>query len=84
MCMERKITHTVNEEAREEIQYYHRICAVTVVSSAFPIPLGIRFQKKGETKWPVVWTYCVSRSNSWGSGLWMCWWPMLSICKRRS
>ena len=35
-------------ELREEIQYYHRICAVTVVSSAFPIPLGIRFQKNGE------------------------------------
>lgn len=49
-CMERKVTHTVNGEAREEIQYYHRICAVTVVSSAFPIPLGIRFQKNGENE----------------------------------
>jgi hypothetical protein len=49
-CMERKVTRTVEGEAREEIQYYHRICAVTVVSSAFPIPLGIRFQKKGENE----------------------------------
>jgi hypothetical protein len=47
-CMERKVTHTVEGELREEIQYYHRICAVSVVSSAFPIPLGIRFQKNGE------------------------------------
>jgi len=47
-CMERKVTHLVEGEPREEMQYYHRICAVTVVSSAFPIPLGIRFQKNGE------------------------------------
>jgi hypothetical protein len=47
-CMERKIIHVVEGEPREEIQYYHRICVVTVVSSAFPIPLGIRFQKNGE------------------------------------
>jgi hypothetical protein len=46
--MERKVTHLVQGEPREEVQYYHRICAVTVVSSAFPIPLGIRFQKNGE------------------------------------
>ena len=47
-CMERKVTHLVEGEPREEMQYYHRICAVAVVSSAFPIPLGIRFQKNGE------------------------------------
>jgi hypothetical protein len=47
-CMERKVTHMVDGELREDIQYYHRICAVTVVSSAFPISLGIRFQKNGE------------------------------------
>ena len=49
-CMERKVKHMVDGELREELQYYHRICAVTVVSSAFPIPLGIRFQKDGETE----------------------------------
>ena len=49
-CMERKVKHTVDGELREEMQYYHRICAVTIVSSAFPIPLGIRFQKNGETE----------------------------------
>lgn len=49
-CMERKVQHMVNRELREDIQYYHRLCAVTIVSSAFPIPLGIRFQKNGETE----------------------------------
>jgi hypothetical protein len=49
-CMERKVKHMVDGELHEELQYYHRICAVTVVSSAFPIPLGIRFQKDGETE----------------------------------
>jgi hypothetical protein len=47
-CMERKVTHVVEGVVREDIQYYHRICMVSVVSSAFPIPLGIRFQKNGE------------------------------------
>ena len=49
-CMERKVTHKVGDEFREDIQYYHRIVAVMVVSTAFPIPLGIRFQKDGETE----------------------------------
>jgi Transposase DDE domain len=49
-CMERKVQHKVDGQLREELQYYHRICAVTIVSSAFPIPLGIRFQKDGETE----------------------------------
>lgn len=49
-CMEREVEHKVEGELRKEIQYYHRLCLVTVVSSAFPIPLGIRFQKNGETE----------------------------------
>ena len=49
-CMERKVKRMVDGELREDIQYYHRICAVTIVSSAFPIPLGIRFQRNGETE----------------------------------
>jgi hypothetical protein len=47
-CMERQVSHRVEGELREQTQYYHRICVVAVVSSAFPIPLGIRFQKNGE------------------------------------
>lgn len=47
-CLERTIQHKVDEELREDIQYYHRISVVTVVSSPFPVPLGLRFQAPGE------------------------------------
>jgi hypothetical protein len=47
-CMEREIQHKVNGELRTDIQYYHRIVVVAVVSTPFPIPLGVRFQKNGE------------------------------------
>jgi hypothetical protein len=48
--MERQVSHVVDGELREQTQYYHRICVVAIVSAAFPIPLGVRFQKKGETE----------------------------------
>ena len=32
------------------MQYYHRISAVTLVSTPFPVFLGIRFQQAGETE----------------------------------
>jgi hypothetical protein len=35
---------------RTDIQYYHKIVAVVIVSTPFPVPLGIRFQKDGETE----------------------------------
>ncbi len=47
-CMEREVQHKVNGELRTDIQYYHRIVVVAVVSTPFPIPLGLRFQKNGE------------------------------------
>jgi hypothetical protein len=47
-CMEREIEHKVNGEMRTDIQYYHRIVVVVLVSTSFPIPLGLRFQKNGE------------------------------------
>ena len=47
-CMEREVQHRVNGEMRTDIQYYHRIVVVAVVSTPFPIPLGLRFQKNGE------------------------------------
>jgi hypothetical protein len=46
--MEREVQHKVNDEMKTEIQYYHRIVAVVLVSTSFPIPLGVRFQKNGE------------------------------------
>ncbi len=47
-CMEREVQHKVNGEMQTGIQYYHRIVVVVVVSTDFPIPLGVRFQKNGE------------------------------------
>jgi hypothetical protein len=47
-CMQREVQHKVRGEMRTDIQYYHRIVAVAIVSTPFSIPLGIRFQKDGE------------------------------------
>jgi hypothetical protein len=47
-CMEREVQHKVNGEMQTDIQYYHRIVVVVLVSTEFPIPLGVRFQKNGE------------------------------------
>jgi hypothetical protein len=47
-CMEREVQHKVNGEIKTDIQYYHRIVVVVLVSTPFPIPLGVRFQKNGE------------------------------------
>ena len=47
-CMAREIEHKVNGELRTDTQYYHRIVVVALVSTPFPIPLGVRFQKNGE------------------------------------
>ena len=49
-CMEREVEHQVDGQRRKETQYYHRIVAVVLVSTPFPVPLGIRFQKDGETE----------------------------------
>jgi len=49
-CMQREVQHKVRGEMRTEIQYYHRIVAVVLVSTPVPVPLGIRFQKDGETE----------------------------------
>ncbi len=49
-CMAREVQHKVNGEMKTEIQYYHRIVVVVLVSTDFPIPLGVRFQKQGETE----------------------------------
>ena len=45
-CMERQ----VDGQRRKDTQYYHRIVAVVLVSTPFPVPLGIRFQQDGETE----------------------------------
>jgi len=50
LCLERKVERKVDGELRECLQYYHRISAVTLVSTPFPVFLGIRFQQAGETE----------------------------------
>jgi hypothetical protein len=47
-CLERKVERMVDGVKQSAVQYYHRIVAVAVVSTAFPIPLGLRFQAPGE------------------------------------
>jgi len=42
------VQHLVDGQRREDTQYYHRIVAVVLVSTDFPVPLGIRFQRDGE------------------------------------
>lgn len=49
-CLERKVEKKVDGNICECLQYYHRISAVTVVSTPFPVCLGIRFQQDGETE----------------------------------
>jgi hypothetical protein len=49
-CMEREVEHKVHGQTRKDLPYYHRIVAVVEVSTRFPLPLGIRFQKDGETE----------------------------------
>ena len=49
-CLERKVERKVDGELRECLQYYHRISAVTLVSTPFPVFLGIRFQQAGQTE----------------------------------
>ena len=49
-CMQREVQHKVKGEMQTELQYYHRIVVVVLVSTDFPIPLGVRFQKNGEAE----------------------------------
>lgn len=47
-CLERTVRRRVNDEPVESMQYYHRLSAVTLTSTPFPVFLGIRFQQSGE------------------------------------
>jgi len=49
-CLQRTVQRKVEGKLEPSIQYYHRLSAVTVVSTPFPVFLGIRFQKPGETE----------------------------------
>jgi hypothetical protein len=49
-CMSRQVERKVEGQLQKSTQYYHRLSAVTVVSTPFPIFLGVRFQQDGETE----------------------------------
>lgn len=49
-CLQREVERKLDGEVQKCIQFYHRISAVTIVSTPFPIFLGIRFQEPGETE----------------------------------
>jgi len=63
-CLERKVERKVDGEIRECLQYYHRVSAVTLVSTPFPVFLGIRFQPAGETEVQPLWTCCRPMSGA--------------------
>src|SRR5450759_3319461 len=49
-CMSREVERKVEGQLQKCTQYYHRLSAVTVVSTPFPVFLGVRFQQEGETE----------------------------------
>ena len=50
VCLERSVERKIDGEPQKCTQYYHRLSAVTLASTPFPVFLGIRFQKSGETE----------------------------------
>jgi hypothetical protein len=49
-CLERNVERKVDGELQTSVQYYHRLSAVTVANTPFPVFLGVRFQRSGETE----------------------------------
>lgn len=49
-CLQRTVRRKVKDEWVESTQFYHRLSAVTVTSTPFPVFLGIRFQQSGEAE----------------------------------
>lgn len=47
-CSHRSVQRKRRGEMVSSTQYYHRVVALTVVSSRFVVPLGLRFQDPGE------------------------------------
>ena len=71
-CLERKVERKVDGEIRECLQYYHRVSAVTLVSTPFPVFLGIRFQPAGETE-------VAASLDLLSPSVWGCNWPSLTL-----
>lgn len=49
-CLTREVERKVDGRLQKGTQYFHRLWAVTLSSTPFPVFLGIRFQRAGETE----------------------------------
>lgn len=49
-CLTREVERKVDGQLQKWTQYYHRLSAVTLTSTPFPVFLGLRFQQDGETE----------------------------------
>ena len=65
-CRQREVPHQVRGERRTDIQYYHGIVAGVILSTPFPVPLGIRFQKDGEAEVPWALALLQDLVGHWG------------------
>ena len=80
-CMEREVQHKVNGEMQTDIQYYHRIVVVVLVSTSSPFPWVSAFRRTAKARSPAPWLCCRIWFGSWVAASWMCWWGTLCICK---
>lgn len=49
-CLQRTVERKIHDQTVPSTQYYHRLVALTVVSSRFALPIGLRFQSPGESE----------------------------------
>lgn len=49
-CLERRVERKVGGRIETAVEYYHRLVMVVVVSGRLPVPLGLRFQRPGESE----------------------------------
>ncbi len=54
-CMEREVQHKVNGEMQTDIQYYHRIVVVVLVSKSSLFPWLSAFRRTAKARWPAPW-----------------------------
>jgi hypothetical protein len=83
-CMQRQVQHKVRGEMRTDIQYYHRIVAVVIVSTPFPVPLAFAFRRTAKPKCPVPSPCCRIWSATWGGVSWIYWLATRCTSKRPS
>jgi hypothetical protein len=71
-CMQREVQHKVHGEMRTDIQYYHRIVAVVIVSTPFPFRSAFASRRTARAKCLVRPPCCRIWSAAWGAVSWIC------------